>query len=268
MPLDQKLLIGLLSLSASLPLYADEPAQLGVDISGALQYTSMREVDSAHTLVNESGWLPGIAGGIYRDQGDWRLEGSLYGFTGNLNYNGELQDGEPHQTTTSTDYAGGQLSATWHQSGWATTFFGGYHYWHRYLLADSSAGASVEDYNWYQLGLGISHRFNLASQVFLQPQLELFYNLHIDQTASIPGYDTATLHPGANQGSRLGLLIGRQLDARTQLGLRPYWQMYQFERSPTVGGFVNGQPSTNVIYQPEERYRQFGISLELERRFR
>lgn len=268
MPLNQKLLIGLLGLGASQPLWADGPAPLGVDISSALQYTNMREVDSANTLVHETGWLPGLAGGIYRDQGDWRLEGSLYGFTGDLNYNGELQDGQPHQTTTDTDYAGGQLSATWHQDGWATTISGGYHYWHRYLLADSTAGASVENYSWYQLGLGISHRFTLASAVFLQPQVDLFYNLHINQTAAVPGYDTATLHPGGNQGSRLSLLLGRQVDARTSIGVRPYWQMYQFERSADVGVSVNGQATTGQIYQPEERYRQLGISLELERRFR
>lgn len=264
-----KRLTGMVALLLLLPAgtaLADEAWTWGLRGGASLQHTRMQEFINGEVVVEESGVLPGGFGELFVQHGPLRLGGQLRGYDGDLDYDGQAQDNStgvvtPFSTETGTTYSAFELSLAAVDQPLQTRALIGYERWQRSVKGHSGVGGANEDYRWWYAGAGLGYRFELGPQWALTPALDVWKNFDVKQKAQSGTFD-ARLEPEGKTGAKFGIALDWALDTQTRIGLKPYARIFKFGQSPVVQVGPN-----SFIYQPEIRYRQVGIDLDLERRF-
>lgn len=238
-------------------------AEAGLDF----RHTSMQEyAANGRYLLEESGIVPGIYGGLFMEKGDLRLGGRMQIFDGTIDYDGQTQAGAPFQTDTDTTYVSSRLEVEIGQHGVRVQAFVGHDYWYRLVKGRGYVGGAEEEYHWWSLGAAVAYDVALASGFTASPGMTVWRNMTVWQQARNGNFDTAHLRPGGNPGWRLDLPFRYALDPDTSLTASVYHQRFDFDHSPTVQTWKGGIAGS-FIYQPEIRYRQTGFSVGLSKRF-
>jgi hypothetical protein len=89
---------------------AQETAPWRLELQASLRHAAMTEyaADGAR-LVRESGWLPGAGAMLAWHSGPWDVYGKVQWHGATLDYDGRLQNGAPHSTSTDTVLSQAQL---------------------------------------------------------------------------------------------------------------------------------------------------------------
>lgn len=237
---------------SSLPAYADS-----MSIGAGVEYFTWKEYESVtgRELLKETGPRYYLALDSTREMGNhW-----IYGFHGRIysasvDYDGELQNGTPIQTTT--DYSGvsAEMDFTWPLASpdWGFRYGLGFDVWRRHLLGN---GGYLERYYLAYGRIGASYQGDSGQNMYVGVKLPLAVDERVDLTEY--GYDVLKLKP---QGDF-------SLFAQVRYPINRHWRVdfhydsYRFKKSADVE-LTSGGISTGIFaHQPESRQDSFGVNL-------
>jgi hypothetical protein len=241
-----------------------------VGMSLGVEYFSLGEhLQDQGDLVDEAGprYMMGVHWHQDRHEG-WigRYEGELY--TGNVDYDGQTQLGEPFQATT-------QYLGTSHEGSLARAWALQNHHrievrgslgleWFRRSIVNGGGGDQKEDFQilFTRLGLGYSapplHGFSVDGGIK--------YPVRVQENAHLESLGLAS-NPTLRPKGRMSLYASMEYRFYRELRLRLYYDSYRFDTSDAVTALAETTIGTCTagslcsIIQPETRIDRLGIAL-------
>ena len=230
-----------------------------------IQYFTWEEFgDNGNRLLKESGPQYGLGGDITLlllkgEAGEMTFKGKLELSGGEVNYDGQLQDGTPHSTDVT--YFGINNEDTF---GWALTYrnatiepFGGLGY--RWWMRDLQGGRGYTEY-WTSLsalvGVRSSYTLGPQSRMFVMGGARYpFYNRN--DVEHYPGVDAIELKPESEWSAMAECGIRyRQMFASL------FYESYIFPESDPVtryNAYRHPTPGPSSFIQPRSESETFGL---------
>lgn len=221
-------------------------------------------------LVRESGWIPGLALQLERQQ-EWGPTGfvRLESQQGSIDYAGRTSLGQAHSTRTDTRRLAVSLGLE-HEMALGPWPLGmvlalSHQRWDRDIQPRGSVRGLEETYHWSGIRLalgptwrqdGRTTRLRLGVQRPLEPRLEV--------KLDVLGYGTATLHPRPRWGPYAELSLRRDAGTDSWLGLVVRYDEQRFAASDRVTLYSGTHSLT--LREPELENRQLQIGLTWSRR--
>jgi hypothetical protein len=140
-------------------------AQYAASIAPSLRHASVSEYSPAGvSIVRESGWLPGVAGRLAYRSGAWEVFGAAALFQSDIDYDGQLQNGQPYRSETATRMAEAQLGLCYRVLD-ATDIVAalGFDSWRRHIKGSGKAIGLQEDTRSGRLLIGVEQAWRLGS---------------------------------------------------------------------------------------------------------
>lgn len=239
----------------------------------ALQDFGYKEFDDQNTLLDrEDGWIPGISGAFSRQTDKYSLDISFTYLQGNVAYDGQTQSGAPHKTNTNEQIIDTSISLGFFDAiklpKPSVLYFGlGFHEWQRDILPTSTVLGLFETYHWYYGFIG--GRIKLLSNEKLSLWLDgrLTRPINPTMTVCLSGFDCADLSLGIKTNGRVSLPVHYQLHTNNKLIIEPYFESWDFGRSPDETLTINGMPTGSVIHEPRSETRNIGITISVSSQF-
>jgi len=238
------------------------------------------EYDKSGEVVNEKGYIAGGQIEIGKGLGPvWMsAQGSI--LKGEVDYDGETQSGNPHQTVTAEtiyDYSLqiGRIYESWRRHDFATIYFGvGFHQWARDIKTKNGVVGLFERYTWYYAHVGArgflfrTDRFHFMVELNLlrtiKPVIDVNFKGAVDPSGK--KYDNDRLDLGEHYGAKFSLPIRMEITRRFQLYTEFYFEAWDLggseETQLTTQGFVAG-----FLEEPRSTSRFFGVKLGLFLKF-
>ncbi len=263
----------LASILAANVFAADKAGSLNASIGLASQDFGYKEFSDDGRLLNrEDGWLPGISGALLWQSDQYFLNVSFTYLKGNVVYKGQTQSGAPHKTKTNEQIVDisvslGILDVIQLVKPSALYFGLGFREWQRDILPTNAVLGLFETYYWYYGFIG--GRVQLLGKEKWAVWLDGRFTRPINPIMNICllNYDCADLSLGVNLSGRVSLPIYYQLRANSKLIVEPYFESWDFGRSPNETLTINGMPVGATIYEPRSETRNIGITISISSQF-
>jgi hypothetical protein len=232
-------------------------------ISGELMFFDYEEVDPlGNSLNREKGLIPGLTfSGIHQyDNISNTLELSIY--DGQVDYNGQTQAGQPHQTTTEETILRLTYRLGWSPASTRAAFYGSAYWqqWERDIQATNGIAGLFERYEWWTVEAGVQAPFfrDDSQHLFLEMGMLATRNGDIMIDLGPFGYGSHTLNLGNSIGfaSALKYQLKQAQNGRLQFGLQ--FKTWDFGRSNSKT--ISNGSSTITITEPESTTYQTTIS--------
>lgn len=210
---------------------------------GAMDFDYREFESTGHTLDSEQGVLPGVDAVYTFPLQDLQLTfgGAYYG--GEVDYDGQLQNGMPHQAQTKQALSKvfAELSLPVKETGHTLFATIAYRQWDRDIQPTASASGLFERYRWLHYKLG--GRFKLFDFAGYHAQLKLAYMHTFDAQVRVDlehvGLGRPELHLGSKPGGVFGVKLSRKLTERSDLGIDLGIERFEFGKSDSqrlIGG--------------------------------
>lgn len=240
-------------------------AEIGLSIASGLKAVNVEEVSVNDKRLNqETGDLPYLSLGF-----DFPFESGFTVFTkhdiaaGDLNYDGQLQNGNPYQTYTETRLWQNSLGLTsppiFHLLNGKQHLVGLFsiHNWDRNILGSQQVNSLHEQYDWKSLGLGFKH-VNDNETLKLGATFQKNFDGHM--SINIPNVATGNLN--LPQGDGLIVTAEYQLmkleKAMLNIGLN---YSYQQTIRSDVGNLYNSGQFVGTAAMPKHSLQQTTLYL-------
>lgn len=188
----------------------------------------------------------------------YRLEGGIA--AGEVDYDGQLQDGTPYTIDGNTDVlANVRLlwGPVWHTDKWSNHLYGGIAY--RYLGDDSSHDPTgyQRRSNYFYLPLGFKRGQKLGGNWYLGLGAEFDLLLYGVQLSDVPG-ESDTVSNSQTLGSGVGVRGSLKLRHKTEnldLAIEPFIQHWSVDDSEIARG------DFGIYLEPENNSTQYGLDI-------
>ncbi|MEW5772357.1 MAG: hypothetical protein AB1916_02425 [Thermodesulfobacteriota bacterium] len=254
----------LLLLVLVVPASAGEPGQLFPVNVWELAYQVEHVEYEEAGLMEEIGWLQGVAGGYETRVADkLMLQLQAEAVTGGMDYDGHYSDGSPATTHTDDTIFEARALAGWdfrlHRQVGLTPYAGlGWRYWNDMIRG--AGGYEREIVYWY-LPLGLEAAA-LSGDGLWRLGARAEYDLFLYGRATshlgdaVAGWDTVRNDQYAGWGMRASLFAERELGRDWALLVEPFFGYWDIEKSEeadlTAGGRIIGRawepPNTTTIW--------------------
>lgn len=252
---------------ALLTLSSASYAEIGVSIASGLKTVNVEEISVYGKRLNqETGNLPYLSLGF-----DFPFESGFTLFTkhdiasGDLNYDGQLQNGNPYQTHTETRLWQNSLGLTsppiFHLLNGKQLLVGLFsiHNWDRNISGRQQVNSLQEQYDWKSLGLGFKH-VNDNETLKLGVTFQKNFDSHM--SINIPNVAKGNLN--LPQGDGLIVTAEYQLMKleKTMLNIGLNYSYQQTNRSET-GNLYNLEKLVGTATMPKHSLQQTTLYLML-----
>ena len=218
-----------------------------------------------NTLNNEQGWLPGVALSLSaRHDSGWGIKGTVTGYQGVVDYDGQTQQGDSHVTRTDTRFtrAGLELSRATLPT---LELVAGYtsHEWIRDIRDNGDVFGLLEEYSWDEYALGA--RLNLYSTSSNRLDIEASYltirnsTIFVDLTRA--DYGSTTLDIGDGSGGRIAGRLTRRAGSNIRTGFTLVYEVWDFARSNTRA--TQGGSTSLLVTEPRSETRNLSLSADI-----
>jgi len=256
-----RVVVGLQALCMSLPAQAAIDWRLGADV----QSFDYRETVDGRLLDQETGWLPGLIADLEWNHGLWSLIPEVAWYRGQVDYDGQTQAGQPHQTDTDTQLLHFGLAAAYRlpiePGQWRLTAGVHRRQWDREIRAHDGVAGLNEYYRWYEGSLGLQLELPDDTRGPWQLQLQYLRILAPELKATPSGYDPLRLDLGEQHGWRAGIRLPLWQTVSGQWSLEPYWERWRFGRSDPRPLTQNGVPTGWLVVEPDSLSNHWGLRL-------
>ena len=252
---------------------ANKPVSQNISLGLALQDFGYKEFNDQNNLLDrEDGWIPGISGAYTQQTDKYILDMTLTYLNGDVVYDGQTQGGTPHKTHTNekiidTSISLGFLDAIKLPKPSVLYIGLGFREWQRDILPKGTVLGLFETYHWYYGFIG--GRIELLKKENLSLWLDGRFTRPINpiMRVCLSGFDCANLNLGVNTSGRVSLPIHYRLHPNNSLILEPYFESWDFGRSPGEELTINGTPTGAVILEPRSETRNIGITISINSQF-
>lgn len=222
------------------------------EVSPSLDYVFYREFsEEGDTLNTETGLLPGIETSLYYPiPNRLTVYASLYYGSSTIQYDGQLQNGQPYKTDS-------KMKKTHFQFGFNKSFnqhivgvFLASDKWDRHILSRNNVAQLSEYYAWD--GIGVKYGFD-AEDLKIETSISRLFNAGLDVDLTEQGY--GVIHAAMPDGTAASITTSFDLDE-----YMPGWWM-----STRLAGhyFPRGKVTISQgigITEPENVTVQLGVS--------
>lgn len=243
---------------------------LEIGASADLMYFNYEEFDTTGTSLNsETGFLPGLtlsASQPYKAIHN-TVKFSIYG--GQVDYNGQTQSGQPHQTNTDESIYRILYKISWSPENYQSIFYARTYWqqWDRNILSNKGVSGLFERYQWWSLEAGIQ------ASIYKHDRHDVLFELGLLKTTNgtikidlnNSGYGTPVLDLGDSIGlnSALNYQIKLRQNSDLQFGFR--YTTWRFGRSNTRT-LSNGSTVITVV-EPESITHQVTATINYIHKF-
>jgi len=262
--------------------------QNGMLLNSVLMHFDFSEYDEEREVLNESGFLYGAELEFGTKIGTKPFWFSTTGqvLRGVVNYDGETQNGVPHQTTTNEliydwNMQIGRIYESWRRHDYATIYAGvGFHQWIRDINSKFNPLAGVdqtgenviglfERYTWYYANVGARGFIFRTQRAHMLIELNLLRTLSPIMEVSFRGQkDPAKVSLGEHYGAKLSLPIRYEITRRFQIYSEFFFEAWDLGRSKRQNITENGIVySKGGLFEPRSTSRFKGVVLGVFLRF-
>jgi hypothetical protein len=237
-------------------------AQYAASIAPSLRHASVSEYSPAGLrIVRESGWLPGVAGRLAYRSGAWEVFGAAALFQNDIDYDGQLQNGQPYRSETGTRMAEAQLGLRYRVLD-ATDIVAalGFDSWRRHIKGSGKAIGLQEDTRSSRLLIGVEQSWRPGSDGQLSAGANLVHAAPERLRIGFSGLlDDVTVRTRSATGFLLALRYRPEQSSKLALGAQfdyirvPRSAAYQVTRDGRAAGEVT---------QPEHVRRNVTLSVQ------
>ena len=178
---------------------------IDLGVSGELMFFDYEETDTlGNSLNREKGLIPGLTfSGIHQYNNiSNALELSIY--DGQVDYSGQTQAGQPHQTTTEETILKLAYRLGWSPASTEAAFYGSAYWqqWERDIQATNGISGLFERYEWWTVEAGVQAPFfrDDSQHLFLEMGMLATMNGDIMIDLKPLGYGAHTLNLGNSIG--------------------------------------------------------------------
>ena len=217
-----------------LPFQASADALM---VTPAFRYFQYKEFDPDNQLLDEEqGVLPGLKIGFDHPVGNGSIQSHVAFFKGEIDYTGQTQSGEPHETDTGTELT--TLGLTWLSVDTAEIpgrLFLGYQYWiwDRDIRANNGVLGLHEIYTWHELELGLRFESEKYQHHYYWLDLSAIYVFDPNVEVSLPS-SKVNLGLGNEPGIRIRAGKEWSRNERQEISLSLFAEYREFGRSDAV----------------------------------
>ena len=237
-------------------------AQYAASIEPSLRYASVSEYSPAgERIVRENGWLPGVAGRLAYRSDAWEVFGAAALFQGDIDYDGQLQNGQPYRSKTGTRMAEAQLGLRYRVLD-ATDIVAALAVdsWRRHIRGSGKAIGLQEDTRSGRLLIGVEQAWRFGSDGQLTAGASLVHAAPERLRIGFSGLlDDVTVRTRSANGYLLALRYRPEQASKLALGAQfdyirvPRSAAYQVTRDGRAAGEVT---------QPEHVRRNVTLSVQ------
>ena len=236
-------------------------------LTSTLRNFQYQEFNRDNRLLNEEkGILPGLELGFDRPVGSGVIQWHVAIFEGEVDYNGQTQSGESHETDTSTQLT--SLGLKWlsiDKAGLPGRLFMGYQYWNwdREIQPNNGVEGLHEVYTWHELELGLRFESKKYQNHYYWLDLSAMYIFNPNMEISLPS-SKVNLGLGNEPGVRIRAGKEWNWNHNLEVSFNLFAEYWEFGRSNTV--FTDdffGQSAFLV----EPRSESFHTGLEVSFKF-
>ena len=249
--------------AACLILQAADASALDMRVAAELMNFDYEETDTQGNILNqETGYIPGLtlaASHPYRSiYNTWEF--SVYG--GRVDYDGQTQGGQPHQTTTEQTIYRILYRLSWSPRNTEGAFYGKAYWqqWDRDIQPNNGVLGLFERYQWWTLEAGVQVPFIKNKQRNLLLELGALVTTNgtilIDLTEAGFGNPTLDLGDGYGYSGKLKYEFLHTGNSSFQFGLQ--FKRWEFGRSNSKT--VSNGNTVIVITEPDSTTRQTTLS--------
>jgi len=217
---------------------------------------------SGSTLDQETGYIPGFtvaASQPYRSIHN-TVEFSLYG--GDVDYDGQTQAGQPHQTTTDETIYRLLYELNWSPGDSEGAFYGKAYWqqWDRDIQPNDGVSGLFERYQWWTLEAGVQVPFikNEQRELLLELGMLATNSGTISINLTNVGYGEHTLNLGNGIGYSAALTYEMKLASNNSFQFGAMLKSWEFGRSNSET--ISNGTSTITIIEPDSTTLQTTIS--------
>jgi hypothetical protein len=232
-------------------------------IAVELMHFDYEETDlSGSTLNQETGFIPGIT--LAAIQPYFGIENSfefsMYG--GQVDYDGQTQDGQPHQTTTEQSIYRLLYKLSWSPLSTEAAFYGKTYWqqWDRDIQPNNGVGGLFERYRWWTVEAGAQLPFIRQDRQNLFWELGLLASLNgtIMIDLSDAGFGSPALDLGNSIGFASGLKYEFKRTSNSSLQFGVQFKTWGFGRSNSKT--ISDGNDTFTITEPDSTTIQTTLS--------
>ena len=228
-----------------------------------LMYFDYEETDVfGRSLNRETGFIPGFtvaASQPYRSIHN-TVEFSLYG--GDVDYDGETQAGQPHQTTTAETIYRLLYRLSWSPEDSEGAFYGKAYWqqWDRDIQPNDGVSGLFERYQWWTVEAGVQVPFikNEQRELLLELGMLATNNGTISINLTTAGYGEHTLNLGNGIGYSAALLYEMKLASNNRFQFGARLKGWEFGRSNSKT--ISNGTDVITITEPDSTTMQTTLS--------
>ena len=263
-----RVLMGALAIVAGGPVVA---GSLELELGATTQYFIYEESD---VHMKEAGPLFGAAGTVaYRTDSRWGVAARGRVLAGALDYDGQTWGGVPVETETEDWIVSAEALVGLVDDGRVTQAHGytglGRRYWNQVI---EGSGGYEREITWTYLPVGVSFTKpgTGPEQPGLTSTLELRILLDGDVKSHLSDVDPQGNDPQNDVDSGYGAYVSFSVDYRLGAGanaanvrVTPYLEYWKMEASDYAVLTLNGVPTGDLGYEPENETHAFGVDVLL-----
>lgn len=251
----------------------EKPVTQHINLGFALKDFGYKEFSDQNTLLDrEDGWIPGISGAYSLKNDRYSLDIGLIYLNGNVVYDGQTQGGIPHKTKTNEQIIDTTVSLRFLDviklPNPSSLYIGlGFREWQRDILPTSTVLGLFETYHWYYGFFGGSIELIKKVKFTLRVDGRLARPINPVMNICFSNFDCADLNLGSDIGGRISMPIHYHLHSNNKLIVEPYFETWNFGRSPDEELTTNGTPTGSFIHEPRSETRNMGINISVSYQF-
>lgn len=216
---------------------------------------------NGRVLDTERGIIPGVRGDLGWSLENWTATLSGAYFRGMVDYHGQTQSGQPHNTTTEETFFHSGLtlsrplssSSSMHQHNSRLFIQHNYHWWGRDIRKKGNVVGLYEEYRWLESGLGMVQTLFHDSKQHWELGLGFFRVHNANMTVDINAIGKTRFELRSRNGFQTYLNWQQSFHTSYKIGMQAYYKTWKFGRSDSVNGF----------YEPESRTYNFGLQCSI-----
>ena len=234
-----------------------------LSIAAELMHFNYEETDISGNILNqETGFIPGISISAYlpHHNANHSFEFSAYG--GEVDYDGQTQAGQPHQTTTEETIYRLLYKLSWSPEDSEGAFYGKAYWqqWDRNILPNDGVSGLFERYQWWTVEAGVQVPFIKDEQHSLLLELGALTTLNgtimVDLDAAGYGSPELDLGNGVGFSGELKYAFMQRKNSSFQLGV----QLKRWEFGRSNSKTISNGTDVITITEPDSRTMQTTLS--------